>query len=137
MNRKNKFQIFDKNTKIMSEPFELSELTHWNLIWGDRFKGQNEVSFCDLNWREYTGLKDRTGKDVYEGDILKYVDNWEFPNEDDTSHHLIYWDEERARFTDLRIEDGDSLCAYEDGIYWISDSEVIGNKFENPEYLNI
>lgn len=45
-----KFKIWDKHTKVMSEPFEITELVDFNLIWKEKFKGQKEVSFCNLVW---------------------------------------------------------------------------------------
>lgn len=136
MNREIKFRAWHKNKMI-----EINSVSYFIEFDGSICKNIGGESYDDLHYlddvflMQYTGLKDRNEKEIYEGDILKYVDNWEFPNEDDTSHHLIYWDKERARFTDLRIEDGDSLCSYEDGIDWISDSKIVGNKFENPELL--
>lgn len=78
---------------------------------------------------QFTGLKDKNGKEIYEGDILKLMDG-------DISHHEIYWHKERAMFIDRRLEDGDSLSAHLDGdISFVSDCEIVGNIYENPELL--
>ena len=60
-----KFKIWDKHTKVMSEPFEITELVDFNLIWKEKFKGQKEVSFCDLVWLQWTGLIDKNGIDIF------------------------------------------------------------------------
>lgn len=70
---------------------------------------------------QWTGLVDKHGQDIYEGDILE--DN-EYP-EEGVDQAVVIWDSEREGWNTQgwgsRIEDG----AY----------EVIGNILENPELL--
>lgn len=70
---------------------------------------------------EYTGLKDKNGKKIFEGDKVRYDD-------DETGY--IEWDEETARF----IISGDGVI-YDFDNFRGDELEVIGNIHDNPELL--
>lgn len=76
---------------------------------------------------QFTGLHDKNGKEVYEGDILKFSDV-------DTA--IVQWDKEYASFIAKPVEDfyfdNDVLgCAMGNN----GAVEVIGNIYENSELL--
>lgn len=119
-----KFKIWDKHTKVMSEPFEITELVEFNLIWQERFKGQKEVSFCDLVWLQWTGLKDKNGKDIYNGDIFKYVLEAFGKNDKDTE----YTEEVHFNYGTFELDNCNLGVFYNEGI-------VIGNIYETPNLI--
>ena len=74
-------------------------------------------------WMQYTGLKDRTGKEIYEGDIVNIeYDTVNEIGEDSTDYKenvVVEWEYEL-------------LCQIE---YDNKGIEIIGNIYENPELL--
>lgn len=78
----------------------------------------------DFNLMQYTGLKDKHGQEIYEGDIYKNVYNviWK-----------IYYDEKTASFRADAINRDYKGSRFTDGKY--PEGEVIGNIHEHPELL--
>jgi len=78
---------------------------------------------------QFTGLKDRHGKDIYDGDIIT--------NHDFESNLLIGFSSDKCAFvgsktTSFNIED---IYNFFDDIVFEDKWEVIGNIYENPELL--
>ena len=83
----------------------------------------------DIELMQYTGLKDKNGKETYEGDILKY----KFPYDRRLKHvSLVKFIETEASFG-LKDIYGNEIPLYR--ITANNYFEVIGNIYENPELL--
>ncbi|MBR6775192.1 MAG: hypothetical protein IKM23_05695 [Bacteroidales bacterium] len=79
---------------------------------------------------QYTGLKDKNGKEIYEGDILGCANP--------KIKHLVFYNERQGRFMaalDGNLEDDFvCLCGF-DSERWNASKEIIGNIYDNPELL--
>ncbi len=86
---------------------------------------------------QYTGIKDKNGKEIYEGDILADAD------EPEACIHQVFWDHDCLKFNILTLADDEGN--WDTGLYDdLGDGqidgktryfEVIGNIYENPELL--
>lgn len=114
------FRAWEKNLKEMIEVNDINfkgEVINSNDIW--RF-------FDEIELMQYTGLKDKNGKKIYEGDILLY------------NNHIkgIVWYKNGAFVRSYK--NSNVYLMYDSFITdgCLDDYEVIGNIHENPELLS-
>ncbi len=139
--REIKFRAWHKTLKVMLNVYVISQEKYDN-GYKQNCKGwygvNNQITFAydQVEWLQFTGLLDKSGKEIYEGDILK----------DDCDEIL------EVKFGKLPLDkSGDCVCTYE-AFYckcygklgqspifrcceigdWM---EIIGNVFENKELL--
>ena len=126
--REIKFRAWDK---VCREMFYNSELANGDMMVicldGEiQLSDDDTYKPDDFILMQYTGLKDKNGKEIYEGDVLHCDGFWNL---------YAVWDEENARFaflcTDWVVTQGHPIQPN------ISSYCIIGNIYENPELLGV
>jgi len=110
-----KFRTWDTYRRLMTTPAIIIGGKEYN-VWSENISKPDDTIYM-----QYTGLKDKNGKDIYEGDILNYVDG-DYGSEQAYSVTFKYG---------MFYLGNDSLWHYtSSGKY-----KIIGNIHENPELL--
>lgn len=127
MNREIKFRAWD----LTSKKFDANIYIHLD---GWIMDTEIDDGRDDLILMQYTGLVDKNGKEIYEGDILKYYKIFDFNKK---------YEEKRIFEVKYMALHNCGDCTEDSGIgfnfYLLEDRleyiEIIGNRFENPELL--
>ena len=139
MNRKIQFRAWDKKNKKMYKRAGISPHNDLQYAVKQEGGGSRYFNFDDLHIEQdsiyypddiilmqYTGLKDKNGEEVYEGDVLKWDDTEETGYveymEETTEYVVDEWKEGNKR------SKGHSLSS-------VDEVEIIGNIYQNPELI--
>ena len=122
--REIKFRAWDKDQEKMVGVYRVEPKMdyEWNHMQPKEIGGMliNDLDSKFFHLMQYTGLKDKNGKEIYEGDVVKYSCN---------INGLKM--ERQCVMNDIRdVGSGtfrETMC--------MEDGEVIGNIHENPELL--
>ncbi len=119
-----KFRAWDKERKEMYifdlDSFNSDDGSHWLNCENNKilYYGGLEWGNCEL--MQFTGLKDKNGKEIYEGDIVRNEHGVLFTVEWHSHKYVLRYAGYGAFNTEIRMKEK---------------LEVIGNIHENPELL--
>ena len=126
MNREIKFRAWIKDKKKMVYGKDATSSAHFT----DSFKyRKNEVELM-----QYTGLKDKNGKEIFEGDILRDTDSEIYYV--DFIRGCFYLRTNYKSFPHLGWAEWLPMCEI-DRLANPVDFEIIGNIYENPDLLEV
>lgn len=149
-----KYRVYIKNLKLMLPvadiDFEIEEI-------GTRISDDADLlyySFDDENIAimQSTGLKDKNGVDIFEGDIFEFDDElWsscytacgtEYDSCEAVNHGLVGFDKNTARYNFVNYQFNENSVEadlnenhYLEFAEFVSGLEIKGNIFDNPELM--
>lgn len=129
--REIKFRAWNETEEKMFEPFSLYEYVRGSVRNEETLNEGSLLFPIDTLFLQFTGLKDKNGKEIYEGDIIRTKNYegthlWLVVNEIDYMGAF-------SCFTVDCIDKPNEVSSIHARV--IDDGEIIGNKFENPELL--
>ena len=129
--REIKFRAWHIERKRYLEVIELLLRSKLVVVYSDKPNVVTEsFGFGNIILEQYTGLKDKNGVEIYEGDIL--AENYGAISDYDKLY-VVKFDEDRQGYHPLSRGDGCGCCETE--TYGVEFIEVIGNIHENGDLL--
>ncbi|MDV7800581.1 YopX family protein [Enterococcus hirae] len=124
-----KFRAWDKECMEMANVTDINYKGNWvvdepHVVLDTRC---DLLPFDEVELMQSTGLKDKNGVDVYQGDIIRCTSG--------CLHEVIWLEEYGGTF--IGGMPAWYLSGLRNGYSWTGREEVIGNIYENPELLEV
>jgi uncharacterized phage protein (TIGR01671 family) len=130
MNNRFKFRVWDKLAERMIYPHNDNQ-QHFIIDLNGQFHNlQNGSGGDDYVIQQYTGLTDKNGKEIYEGDIVQYNQNSSYDN----MNFIAKWSDDKLGFI-FQSNSGEQLVNQTPHLNRFKHLEVVGNIFEHSELL--
>ncbi|MBM7598183.1 putative phage protein (TIGR01671 family) [Virgibacillus halotolerans] len=134
------FRAWDNENNHMIDiaRFDFADYTVYSHLFAcEGYLGEN------LKIMQYTGLKDKHGKEIYEGDIIEFSrgDDWRENEQKQGISEVVYSEQITAFAYHYKAKSSwgtaydDVVCAIGNITDQCGDLEIIGNTYENPELL--
>lgn len=124
----NEIKAFLEPDDILSIDYENKEIVTQQVYFENGLPDDRDIycyDFDEIEFMQSTGLKDKNGKEIFEGDVVKMAK--------DIYSEPTYYEVVRHRGGAYRLESKQHGCEL-----WLrhTDCEVVGNVYENKELLD-
>lgn len=130
--REYKFRLWDKEKEIMLdvEKIDFDDCYYGGEMYVNTTNGSDYWNNELYSLMQYTGLHDENGKEIYEGDIVKF----RFKTDRDVYPDIVGYIEYQSTFSAFKIMSWQG--SFKIDITEFKFVKVIGNIYENKELLN-
>ena len=131
MNDRFKFRVWNKEQNRFHHSFCCDITASGTLVISQGIEGKKYI-VDDDNYvvQQCTGLKDKNGKLIFEGDVIKYY------FDDDNEDFIVKYSEKDLAFITETLDGKYQNNFIDYDIIPTKEYEIIGNTFENKELLN-
>jgi uncharacterized phage protein (TIGR01671 family) len=131
--REIKFRVWDGTTKHMHRPDVPDDQNKFHIFLRGNFSYMETYMGSDCILLQYTGLLDKNGKEIYEGDLIEIV----YERRDSNEETL----ETKTFIREVIFKDGafvlkpDFTEGFNSRNSSLTTAKIIGNIYENPDLL--